>query len=484
VKLRAFLAAVGRYWKTFVAVAAVVFAAGLAWVLLTPAKFVSTTQLMVSIAGSTTAAAYQNDEVVAGRVNSYIVLLTSDVVSQRVIDKLGLPMTAPEFAAKVSATNVPPKTTVIDVAVTDESSAQARLLADTLANEFISYARALETPTGEDGQKVRTTVVSVASEPSERRTERVILGVLAGLAALILGAVAVWIRSLIDPVVRTADRAAAAAGVPVIGSVTSAPVVAVDELEGYRRLRSRLRAVTKPIDEANDRGHVWLLAAAAGELDVAAVASNLGRVLELAGSRSVVLETRMPKAAVASEPTLDSTKDDFAEDGDNDGQVHDDNRPAAHRNHEANIETESNEGQQSAAAEPSIRRGADGFPDRLSVSAWARDPDLSATKAAAELFDRLRNEYTHVIVAAPPELTTITASIVSDSADGVLLVASLGKTRRRDLGRAADNLRATGAPLTGVVLSVAKSAPHVVAAAPSANDPVAVRNKHALSSDR
>jgi capsular polysaccharide biosynthesis protein len=203
--LKTFLAAVGRYWKTFVVVTGVVFALGMVWIILTPAKFVSTTQLMVSIAGSTTAAAYQNDEVVAGRVNSYIALLTSDVVSQRVIDKLGLRMTAPELAAKISATNVPPKTAVIDVAVTDESPVRARLLADTLAHEFISYTEALETPTGEDGQKVHTIIVSSASEPRERRAERVILGALAALAALLLGSVAVWIRSLTNPVIRTAD---------------------------------------------------------------------------------------------------------------------------------------------------------------------------------------------------------------------------------------------------------------------------------------
>ena len=228
-KLKAFLASVRRYWKTFVVVAGVVFALGLAWVLLAPAKFVSTTQLMVSIDGSTTAAAYENDEVVAGRVNSYIALLTSDVVNQRVIDRLGLSLTAPELAAKVSATNVPPKTAVIDVAVTDESPAQARLLANTLATEFINYAEALETPTGEDGQKVHTTVVTAASEPREQRFERILLGALAAVTALVLGAVAVWIRSRTDPVVRTADQAAAAAGVPVIGCVTSAP-------RGRRRL--------------------------------------------------------------------------------------------------------------------------------------------------------------------------------------------------------------------------------------------------------
>jgi capsular polysaccharide biosynthesis protein len=423
VKLTAFVATVGRYWKTFVAVAAVVFAAGLAWILLTPAKFVSTTQLMVSIAGSTTAAAYQNDEVVTGRVNSYIALLTSDVVSQRVIDRLGLPMTAPEFAAKVSAANVPPKTAVIDVAVTDESPAHARLFADTLANEFVSYTDALETPTGEDGQKVHTTVVSVASEPRERRAERVVLGVLAALAALLLGAVAVWIRSLMDPVVRTADRAAVAAGVPVIGCVTAETAASVDDLEGYRRLRTRLRAMTERTGGADDRGRVLVLTCAVGEVDTASIASNLGRAMELAGGRAIVLDATIP---VATGPAPDSATGNRATDEDND---------------------------RSESAEPSIARRADGFPDTLSVSGWADEPDLAAKDAAAGLFDGLRNEYAHVIVAAPPVLLTSAASVVSEYADGVLLVLASGKTRRRDLRHAADNLRATGAPLTGAVRS-------------------------------
>jgi capsular polysaccharide biosynthesis protein len=454
--LKTFVAAVVRYWKTFVVVAAVVFALGLTWVLLTPAKYVSTTQLMVSIAGSTTAAAYQNDEVVAGRVNSYIALLTSDVVSQRVIDKLGLSMTARELAAKVSATNVPPKTALIDVAVTDESSARAQLLANTVANEFISYTEALETPTGEDGQKVHTIVVSVASEPHERRAERVILGVLAALAALLLGAVAVWIRSRIDPVVRTADQAAAAAGVPVVGCITSAAVVTADELNGYRRLRTRLRTVIDNSGRADDRGHIWVVASATGEVDTALVALNLGRALELAGSRATVLDASTaepPRAAFGTEPKPDHAGDDSARDEDNDRN---DDEPV-HDN-----ETERNDGREDASAEPSIGGGADGFPDTLSVSAWRRDPDLAATTVAGELFDRLRNEYAHVIVAAPPVLTTITASIVSESADAVLLILALGTTRRRELAHAADNLRATGARLTGAVLAETKPAPDIV----------------------
>jgi Mrp family chromosome partitioning ATPase len=87
------------------------------------------------------------------------------------------------------------------------------------------------------------------------------------------------------------------------------------------------------------------------------------------------------------------------------------------------------------------------------VSTWAAESDVVATKAATELVDWLRSDYEHVIIAAPPVLSTLTASAaVSEYADAVLLVISAGTTNRRDLSRAAQSLRATGAPLIGVVL--------------------------------
>jgi capsular polysaccharide biosynthesis protein len=274
--LKELLAAVRRYWVTFVLVTAVLFALGLTWILLLPAKFVSSTQLMVSIEGSTTASAYQNDDVVAGRINSYIPLLTSGVVGQRVIDRLGLPLTASEVAAKINATRVPPKTAIIDLEVTDESPARAQLIAQTVAREFVSYTEALETPTGEDSQKVHTTIVTAATAPSEQLAGRVVLGGLAALAALVLGAAAVWIQSARDPVLRMAKQDAVAAGVaptepiasapqriveatdqlprtadgdaaarvPPTEPIASAPPRTLDALEGYRRLRRRMRSLT------------------------------------------------------------------------------------------------------------------------------------------------------------------------------------------------------------------------------------------------
>jgi capsular polysaccharide biosynthesis protein len=303
--LKELLAAVRRYWTTFVLVTAVLFALGLTWILLMPAKYVSSTQLMVSIEGSTTATAYENDDLVGGRINTYIPLLTSGVVAERVIDRLGLPLTTSELAAKISATRVPPKTAVIDVEVTDESPARAQLIAQTVAQEFVSYTEALETPTGEDSQKVHTTVVTAAIEPHEKRFERLLLAMLAGVTALLIGAVAVWIRARTDAVIRPTDQAAAA-GVPVLGTVIASPPALVGVLAGYHRLRTQLQSTTDRTGDASRRGAVLMLTPPVGEVETAQVASNPRDAFKLAASRSIVVDTKVLEAEAATDHPLAS----------------------------------------------------------------------------------------------------------------------------------------------------------------------------------
>ncbi len=219
--IRTFAVAVRRFWLTYLVVAAAVFAVGLTVILSAPSRYVSTTRLMVSVDGSTTTAAYQNDEVAARRVRSYIPLITSGVVSQRVIDTLGLPLTPSQLDAKVDVANVPPKTPLIDIEVTDDSPGRAEQIAQTLATEFIRYASSIETPTGEDNHKVHTTVVTPATEAREDRLVPVLLGVLAAFAAVLVGAAAVWIRAA-----RERERSSP---IETTGSVTSNAVMTVED---------------------------------------------------------------------------------------------------------------------------------------------------------------------------------------------------------------------------------------------------------------
>jgi capsular polysaccharide biosynthesis protein len=398
--LREYAAILCRYRATFVAVAALAFVFLIAWILSTPTKYVSRTQLLVSISGSTTAAAYENDGVVTGRVNSYVALLTSDAVSQRVIDTLGLPVTAPELAAKVSATRVPPNTSLIDVAVTADSAQQAQQIAGAYAKEFIAYTAALETPTGEDGQKVHVTPVTSATLPSSHLGRRVVLSVLAAATALLLAVVAAWIRWLMDPFVRNADRATAATGVPVIASVTDVPAKSADELEAYRRLRTALGS------HRWEERHVIVMASPDGGTDLPVVAANLGRTAVAADRRCVVISTR-PSGEDATAIELD-------------------------------------------AAEPAP--GADGGPDSLTLASWAADPDIIPTRASADLLRRLRTDYDLIIIAGPPVNSNVSSSALSDYADAVVLAVSADGTRRADATEAARRLSEVGAPVIGVVL--------------------------------
>jgi capsular polysaccharide biosynthesis protein len=195
VTLREFLTLIRQYWKTWAAVFLTVLALGVVWLVLSPPQYVSRTQLLVTINGTTTANAYQNDAVVGGRVKSYVPLLTSDVVGQRVVDKLGLKMSPAQLASKVSAVQVPPNTAIIDIAVSDPSPERARQIAGTVADEFVAYTATLESPTGGDAQKVQTKIVSQASQPRSRLGERIAIGGLVAVLAALAGAVAVWIRS-------------------------------------------------------------------------------------------------------------------------------------------------------------------------------------------------------------------------------------------------------------------------------------------------
>jgi len=193
--LKSFVAAAQRFWSTYLLVAGLVLIVGAAAIMMLPVTYVSSARLMVSIEGSTTAAAYQNEEVAIRRIRTYIPLLKSDVVTQRVIDKLGLPMTAKQLAEELSATNVPPKTSLIDIGISDSSPQRAELIANTVAREFVAYTAAIETATGEDDQKVQTTMVSDATPARRDPVERALLYLLAALAALLLGGAAVWLRA-------------------------------------------------------------------------------------------------------------------------------------------------------------------------------------------------------------------------------------------------------------------------------------------------
>ncbi|MCK0118390.1 capsular exopolysaccharide synthesis family protein [Isoptericola sp. CG 20/1183] len=94
----------------------------------------------------------------------------------------------------------------------------------------------------------------------------------------------------------------------------------------------------------------------------------------------------------------------------------------------------------------------------LTITEDAMDPaDFLATARATAMIDGLRERAEVVVIDAPPVLAAADATILGRYADGVVLIASAGRTDAAVLREAAERLRTTNVRLTGVALEGVKS---------------------------
>ncbi|ORC15460.1 MULTISPECIES: polysaccharide biosynthesis tyrosine autokinase [Rothia] len=78
--------------------------------------------------------------------------------------------------------------------------------------------------------------------------------------------------------------------------------------------------------------------------------------------------------------------------------------------------------------------------------------ELLGSDKMRQLISELSGEFT-VVIDVPPVLPVTDAALLSNSVDGVVLVGTVGKTRKENLAEAADNLRKVNATLLGVVIN-------------------------------
>ena len=112
-------------------------------------------------------------------------MITSEQLTERVVDQLALPMTAGELSAEVTAVIVP-RTVLFDVTVTDPSPDQAAAIANALADQFVVYAGAMYILVGQNFPRVTISVFNRAKAPSAPSSpdagKNVFYGVVGGIA--------------------------------------------------------------------------------------------------------------------------------------------------------------------------------------------------------------------------------------------------------------------------------------------------------------
>lgn len=399
---------------------------------MTTPLYKASTRLFVSTeSGSSLAEAYQGNRFSQERVKSYAELIEGQTVAQRTIDKLGLDITAGELQAKVTA-SAKLDTVLINVSVLDESPVRARDIANSLSDEFVVMIRELETPEPGATPDARVVVEQRASIPERPvtpdTTRNIGLGVILGLA---LGVGLAVLRDMLDNTVKDRATLETITGSGVVGNIPldkerrKNPAISFDSdrsaiSEAFRKLRTNLQflAVDNP-------------------------------------PRAIVITSSMP--AEGKSTTAINIALALAEAEHNvvivDGDLR---RPSLHKYLDlvgtVGVSTVLSGG---ASLSESLQKTR--FPGLTALTSGAIPPnpsELLGSQAAKNLLAELRAEFDYVIVDSTPLLAVTDAAILAAAADGVLMMARFGKTKRDELSHAVGSLEGVGAPMLGTVFTM------------------------------
>lgn len=430
--LQDFVKTLRTRWLTVCVTVVITLLAAAAVTLLTTPLYQASTRLFVSTnGGSTLAETYQGNRVSQERVVSYTQLLTGETLAQRTIDKLGLDMSAPELQSRVTASSKL-DTVLIDVQVLDTSPVRARDIANALSDEFVVMVRELETP--EDGTSPNARVVveqraSISDSPVEPQPPR---NMAIGLGlGLVLGIGLAVLRDLLDITVKRREE---------FEEITKAGIVGSVPLDKERRKQAAIafESDSSPIAEAFRK-----------------LRTNLQFLAVDNPPRVIVVTSSMPNEGKST--TAINIALALAEAEHNvvlvDGDMR---RPTLHKHLDlvqpVGFSTVLSG---SASLEDALQETR--FPGLTALTSGAIPPnpsELLGSLAAKKLLSEMRTQFDYVIVDSTPLLAVTDAAILAAGADGVLIMARFGHTKRDHLAHAVEALESVGARLLGAVFTM------------------------------
>lgn len=430
--LQDFVKVLRTRWLTVCIAVAICVLGAVGVSLLTTPLYQASTRLFVSTtSGSSLAETYQGNRFSQERVVSYAQLLMGETLAQRTIDKLGLDMTAVQLQSNVKA-SAKPATVLIDVEVLDESPIRARDIANTLSDEFVVLVRELETP--EDGATPDSRVVveqraSIPNQPVVPKTARNIgLGLALGLA---LGIGIALLRDLLDNTVKDRETLEAITGAGIVGTVPldkerrKQAAISFDNdnsaiAESFRKVRTNLQflAVDNP-------PRVIVVTSSMPSEGKSTTAINIALALAEAEHNVVLVDGDMRR------PTLHKYLDLVGPVG------------------------FSTVLSGAATLDEALQKTRFTGLTVLTSGAVPPNPsELLGSQSARKLLSELRAQFDYVIVDSTPLLAVTDAAILAAGADGVLIMARYGHTRRDQLTHAVESLESVGAPLLGAVFTM------------------------------
>ncbi|UVY84828.1 polysaccharide biosynthesis tyrosine autokinase [Brachybacterium sp. NBEC-018] len=369
------------------------------------------------------------------KAQSYLPLFGTRAVGERIVGEVGLDQSPDSVAGSLQAT-LDPNAPIITVTAFAGDPQQASDIADAAVEATAAEARELESGGSEDAQvSVQLTPYQNALVPgapvSPDRKKYLAAGAAGGLL-IALGLA--WLRDRNDSRIRTAKDLTDSLDLPLLGMLPDSKEMqrakngtlgepkAFATREAIRKLRTNLRY----IDVDNPPRSIVVTSSAPGE-GKSTVAANLARVMARAGQPTILVDADLRRPMIASEFGIDGA---------------------------VGLS-------QLLAGSVSIEDAVATTPTRnLTVLPAGQVPpnpsELLGSRRMKELLEELSRDH-FVILDAPPVLAVTDAQLLSRHADGAMLVAVAGTTRRQALERAVEAIGTVGAKVHGVVLNRASA---------------------------
>jgi polysaccharide biosynthesis transport protein len=432
VELRDYLRVLRHSWILVLAITVIAVVAATGYSLLITPQYEATTKVFVSTQTATSVSDLtQGNNFTQQVVQSYSDIVTTPIVLDPVIARLGLTV-SPELLAERITASAALNTVVIEISATDASPELAAGIANAVARSFTEVVGTLTPATSSGITPVKVTIVQEASVPlspsSPNIPRNVALGLLAGL---VLGAATAVLRYVIDTRIRGVHDVEAISPAPILGGIAfdanavKRPLIVQDDprsprAESFRSLRTNLQFL-----EYGDRAHSFVFTSAIEGEGKTTTVANLAIALADNGVKVVVVDADLRQPRLAATLGLEGAV------GLTDVLIG------------------------SVTLVEALQEWGSGSLKVLPAGKVPPNPsELLSSQSMTDILKKLTSWHDIVLIDSPPLLPVSDAAILSKRTGGAILVAAAGKTRRNQLKGALNVLDSVGAEVLGIVLTM------------------------------
>lgn len=427
--VRDYLRVLGRRWKIVIVCLVLGVAVAMLVSTLSPRRYTATSELLVSaVATSNQTDLNQGSAFAQSRVKSYVAVVTSPDVLDKVRSDLSLSMSNEDLKSRLTAT-AQADTTLLSISATDSSAALSASIANSAARAFITVAEDFETPAGSASSTIKVLITTPALAPSSPQSPNVPVNVAIGLfLGLLVGLSGAALRELLDVSIKAPEDLATTASAPLLAAIVAdtqthrQPIAAKvnargPRAEGFRQLRTNLQFV----DVDHPPRVISVNSAVPGE-GKTATAINIAAALAESGAKVCLVDADLRRPMIAEVM----------------GLVSDVGLTSVLIGHVPLAE---------AVQEVGTLRVLTSGPLPPNPS------ELLASNHTQDLIRSIAAEHDFVIVDTAPLLPVADGAEVAAAADGSILVARWGSTTFAQVRRSTEALERVDARLLGVVLN-------------------------------